>query len=246
MTVKELATLTGVSVRTLHYYDEIGLLKPSRVDANTGYRYYDDDAVLRMQEILFFRELDFPLKTIAQLLASPAYDRREAIAKQRELLILKRKRLDRLINALDEAEKGRIDCMSAFDNHEYETARDTYAAEVKDRFGNTDAYKEHQAKTASYSAEKWQAATDGMNALMAQFAACKKSGHSPDSAEAQALVKAWQAYITDNFYTCTDEILAGLAEMYIADDRFTENIDRHAPGTAAFMHDAIRIYCKKK
>ncbi len=245
MTVKELATLTGVSVRTLHYYDEIGLLKPSRVDANTGYRYYDAEAVLRMQEILFFRELDFPLKTIAQLLASPAYDRAEAIAKQRELLILKRERLDRLINALDKAEKGRIDFMSAFDNHEYETARDTYAAEVKERWGTTDAYKQHQAKTASYSADKWQAVTDGMNTLMAQFAACMKDGYSPDSAEAQALVKAWQAYISDNFYTCTDEILAGLAEMYIADDRFTENIDRHAPGTAAFMHDAIWIYCEK-
>ena len=168
MTVKELATLTGVSVRTLHYYDEIGLLKPARVDAITGYRYYGDEAVLRMQEILFFRELDFPLKTIAQLLASPAYDRREAIAKQRELLILKRERLDRLINALDEAEKGRIDRMSAFDNHEYETARDTYAAEVKERFGNTDAYTEHQAKTASYSADQWQATTDGMNALISE------------------------------------------------------------------------------
>ena len=246
MTVKELATLTGVSVRTLHYYDEIGLLKPSRVDATTGYRYYGDEAVLRMQEILFFRELDFPLKTIAQLLASPAYDRAEAIAKQRELLILKRERLDRLINTLDEAEKGRIDFMSAFDNHEYETARDIYAAEVKERWGNIDAYKEHQAKTASYSADKWQATTDGMNALMAQFAACMKDGYSPDSEEAQALVKAWQAYITDNYYTCTDEILAGLAEMYIADDRFSINIDRHAPGTATFMHDAIRVYCQKK
>ena len=246
MTVKELATLTGVSVRTLHYYDEIGLLKPSHVDATTGYRYYGDEAVLRMQEILFFRELDFSLKTIAQLLASPAYDRREAIAKQRELLILKRERLDRLVNALDEAEKGRINCMNVFDNHEYETARNTYAAEVKERWGNTDAYTEHQAKTASYSADKWQAVTDGMNALMAQFATCMKDGNSPDSAEAQALVKAWQAYISDNFYTCTDEILAGLAEMYIADDRFTENIDRHAPGTAAFMRDAIRVYCSKK
>ena len=121
-----------------------------------------------------------------------------------------------------------------------------YDVEVKERWGNTDAYKEHQAKTASYSADKWQAATDGMNALMAQFAACKKSGHSPDSAEAQALVKAWQAYITDNYYTCTDEILAGLGEMYIADARFTENIDRHGEGTAVFMHDAIRVYYEKK
>ncbi len=246
MTVKELATLTSVSVRTLHYYDEIGLLKPSRVDANTGYRYYGDDAVLRMQEILFFRELDFPLKTIAELLASPAYDRAEAIAKQRELLILKRERLDRLINALDEAEKGRIDFMSAFDNHEYETARDTYAAEVKERWGSTDAYRESQAKTASYSADKWQAVTDGMNTLIAKFAACVQNGTAPDSAEAQALVKEWQAYITDNYYTCTDEILAGLGEMYTADDRFRENIDRHTPGTASFMRDAIRAYCEKK
>ena len=134
--------------------------------------------------------------------------------------------------------------MNVFDNHEYETARDTYAAEVKERWGNTDAYTEHQAKTASYSADKWQATTDGMNALMAQFAACKKSRYSPDSTEAQALVKAWQAYITDNYYTCTDEILAGLAEMYIADDRFRENIDRFGEGTAMFMCEAIRAHGK--
>ncbi len=120
-----------------------------------------------------------------------------------------------------------------------------YAAEVKERWGNTDAYKESQAKTAAYSADKWQAVTDGMNTLIAKFAACMKDGCSPDSAEAQTLVKEWQAYITDNYYTCTDEILAGLAEMYTADERFRENIDRHTPGTAAFMRDAIRVYCKK-
>ena len=120
-----------------------------------------------------------------------------------------------------------------------------YAAEVKERFGNTDAYKESQTKTAAYSADKWQAVTDGMNALIAKFAACVKEDHSPDSAEAQALVGEWQAYITDSYYTCTAEILAGLGEMYIADDRFRDNIDRFGIGTAAFMRNAIQAYCEK-
>lgn len=129
--------------------------------------------------------------------------------------------------------------MKLFDQSEY-------AAEVKERWGGTDAYRESQAKTASYSADKWQAVTDGMNDLIAEFAACVQNGTAPGSTEAQALVKAWQDYITDNYYTCTDEILAGLGEMYTADDRFRENIDRHTPGTATFTRDVIRVYCEKK
>lgn len=120
--IKEFAELTGVSVRTLHYYDEIGLLKPSYVDEQNGYRFYNDASLERMQEILFCRELDFPLKSIAEILASPNYDKQKALAEQKRLLTLKKDRLERLVAALEQAEKGEI-TMSAFDSSEYETAR---------------------------------------------------------------------------------------------------------------------------
>ena len=119
MQIKEFATLTGVSVRTLHYYDEIGLLQPACVDRSTGYRFYDDTSLLRMQQILFYRELDFPLSSIAQILSSPDFDREKALYQQKQLLILKKERLERLIAAIDGAVKGE-NVMSAFDNKEFE------------------------------------------------------------------------------------------------------------------------------
>lgn len=135
--------------------------------------------------------------------------------------------------------------MSAFDNSDYETARNRYEAEAKRRWGETAAYKEHAEKTASYSKEKWKAVTDGLMTVLAKFAECMKDGHAPDSDEAQELVKELQNYITENYYTCTDEILAGLGQMYVADERFKNNIDKHTPGTAAFTSESIATYCKK-
>ena len=120
-----------------------------------------------------------------------------------------------------------------------------YDAEVKQRWGETAAYKEHAEKTAGYSKEKWQAVTDGLMTVLAKFARCMKEGHAPDSNEAQALVKELQNYITENYYACTIEILAGLGQMYIADERFKNNIDKHTPGTAAFISEAIITFCKK-
>ena len=244
MQTGEFAKLAGVSVRTLHYYDEIGLLKPAFVDEQNGYRFYDEISLERMQEILFYRELDFELKSIAEILSSPDYDKQKALAEQRKLLILKKERLERIIAALDSAEKGKI-TMTAFDNSDYETARNRYEAEAKRRWGETDAYKEHAEKTASYSKDKWQDVNDGLMTVLAKFAACMKDGHAADSDEAQALVKELQNYITENYYTCTNEILAGLGQMYVADERFKANIDKHAPGTAAFISEAVAAYCEK-
>ena len=130
MQINEFAKLAGVSVRTLHYYDEIGLLKPAFVDEQNGYRFYDEISLERMQEILFYRELDFELKSIAEILSSPDYDKQKALAEQRKLLILKKERLERIIAALDSAEKGKI-TMSAFDNSDYENTRKQYEAEAK-------------------------------------------------------------------------------------------------------------------
>ena len=242
--IKEFAELTGVSVRTLHYYDEIGLLKPSYVDEQNGYRFYDESSLERMQEILFYRELDFSLKSIAEILASPNYDKQKALAEQKRLLTLKKERLTRLIAALEQAEKGEI-TMSAFDNSEYETARQQYEDEAKQRWGDTDAYKESRAKTADYSKYKWNDVLGGLNGVFAEFAACRNGGDSADSETAQRIVKKLKEYITANFYHCTDDILAGLGQMYVCDERFKQNIDSHGEGTTEFVSEAIKIYCGK-
>ena len=240
MLIKEFADFTGVSVRTLHYYDEIGLLPPASVDRATGYRFYDEQSLLRMQEILFYRELDFPLKSIGEILSSPEYDKRKALHEQKQLLTLKKERLERLISAIDGAMEGE-NVMAAFTNKEFET----YKAEVKEKWGKTDAYKEHTEKTRNYSSPKWNHLAEDMDRIMVEFAVCMKHGDAPDSDAAQALVNALQSHITENYYHCTKEILAGLGQMYVADERFRNNIDRHGDGTAAFICEAIGIYCRR-
>ena len=239
MRIQEFARLTGVSVRTLHYYDEIELLVPACVDKDTGYRYYDQASLLRMQEILFYRELDFSLKSIGQILSSPNYDAKQSLSEQRNLLILKKERLERLISAIDHAMKGE-NVMSAFDNSKF----DAYKAEARQRWGNTDAYREHAERTKNYSKTKWNELAGEMNEIFAEFALCMKNGETPDSAEVQNLVKALQDHITGNYYPCTNEILAGLGQMYAADERFRSNIDGNGDGTARFVSEAIEAYCK--
>ena len=240
MQIKEFAEFTGVSVRTLHYYDEIGLLKPAFVDEHTGYRFYDGSSLLRMQEILFNRELDFSLKSIGEILSSPDYNKEKALAQQKKLLLIKKERLERLISAIDSAAKGAT-VMKAFDKSEFEN----YKQEVKEKWGKTKAYKEHTEKTKGYSQDKWQSLADGMDIIMSEFAVCMKNGASPESEEAQSLVKGLQNHITENYYHCTNEILAGLGQMYVYDERFRNNIDKHADGTARFISDAITAYCSK-
>ena len=239
MQIKEFAQFTGVSVRTLHYYDEIGLLVPARVDKATGYRYYDEQSLLRMQEILFYRELDFSLKSIEEILSSPNYDKTQALKEQKKLLILKKERLENLISAIDGAMKGE-NVMNAFNNTEFEK----YKAEAREKWGNTEAYQEHAEKTKGYAKDKWNSLAAGMDAIMGQFAAAMANGDAPDSDTAQDLVKTLQSHITENYYHCTKEILFGLGQMYVADDRFRQNIDKHGDGTAAFICEAITIYCK--
>ena len=236
MQIKEFAQQIGVSVRTLHYYDEIGLLKPSEVDAQNGYRFYDERSLERMQEILFYRELDFSLKTIAQILSSPDYDKQQALTRQRKLLLAKKERLERLIDALDSMEKGEGFMKP---NNEYEDLKNKYAEEVRQRWGSTDAYKESQQRNTDFS----QAASL-LDAVFEEFAELDRSGTSPDDEAAKIQVEKLQRCITDNFYTCTNEILAGLGQMYAADVRFKTNIDKHGEGTAEFVSQCIKSYCK--
>ena len=120
-----------------------------------------------------------------------------------------------------------------------------YSTEARERWGATDAYRDHEQKTKNYTKEKWVEANNGMMAIFAEFAACKQSGADADSAKAQMLVAKLQAHITENYYTCTDEILAGLGKMYVADERFKKNIDKYGEGTAEFAADAIEVYCRK-
>ena len=180
MLIKEFAEFTGVSVRTLHYYDEIGLLMPAFVDRTTGYRYYDENSLHRMQEILFYRELDFSLKSIGQILSSPNYDTRKSLQEQKLLLTLKKERLERLISSIDEAMKGENILMSVFDNSEFEK----HKLEAQEKWGKTEAYRQHAEKTRHYSKQKWDDLAQEMDHIMAEFAICMKTAENPGSAEA--------------------------------------------------------------
>ena len=240
MQIKEFAELTEVSVRTLHYYDEIGLLKPDKVDKENGYRYYGEPAFEKMLEILFLRELGFSLKHIKEILSSPDYDKKEAFRKQKELLKQKKEKIEQMISVLEDAEKGELDMNKIESN--YEKTRKQYEAEVKEKWGSTDAYKESQEKTSAYSENKWNDVTAGLDSVLAEFSKAKADGKTAE--EAVFLAEKLQQYITDNFYTCTKEILSGLGEMYVLDERFKENIDKHGEGTAEFVRATIRIYCK--
>lgn len=244
LSVSEAARLTGVSVRTLHYYDEIGLLNPSRI-SGAGYRYYDDYALERLQQILFFRELDFSLKDISHILSSPAYDRKQALQRQRELLCLKRRRIERLIGLVENTLKGEA-AMSfdAFQQDELIKAKEQYAAEAKEKWGNSPAYAQCEKKTDGYSSADWEEATAEANKMIALFAQAKEQ--DPHGAEAQRLVEKWRAHISSRYYDCTPDILAGLGEMYTQDERFQKNLDRFGAGTAQFMSRAIQYYCAQR
>ena len=235
-TVKEVSRITGVSVRTLHHYDAIGLLKPAKI-TDAGYRLYDDTALRRLQTILFFRELEFPLQEIRVILDSPAFDPMDALESQIKLLELRRQHLDDLIaHARNIQNTGVIDMnFKPFDKSQV----DAYAAEAKARWGKTEAYRDYEQKSSD---------KDGQNgdALMAIFAEIGAVRHlDPASEEVQALVSKIQNHITAHFYNCTKPILAGLGQMYVSDQRFRENIDRAGgEGCAEFVAKAIEIYCK--
>ena len=216
------------------------LLKPTKI-TEAGYRLYDDDALRKLQTILFFRELEFPLKQIGEFLSNPTFDTQKALSDQIRLLELRMEQLEKLISHARQIQKTGVIPMdfSAFDK----TKQETYAAEAKKRWGKTDAYKEFEAKTAGQTQEQQNAAGDGLMAIFARMGAIRTT--DPGSPEAQAMVKELQDYITAHYYTCTKQILRGLGMMYIAGDEMTENIDKAGgEGTAQFAHEAIEVYCR--
>ena len=239
-TVQQVSKLTGVSVRTLHHYDEIGLLKPTNV-TEAGYRLYDDTALRKLQSVLFFRELEFPLKQIKAFLDDPKFDAQAVLADQIRLLELRAEQLQKLISHARQIQNTGVIPMdfSPFDRSKQES----YAAEAKKRWGKTDAYKEFEEKTAGQSQAQQDSVANGLMAIFARMGAIRTT--DPGSPDAQALVKELQYYITTHYYTCTRQILRGLGMMYIAGDEMTANIDAAGgEGTAQFAHEAIEVYCK--
>lgn len=240
MTVHEVSELTGVSVRTLHHYDAIGLLAPTAV-TDAGYRLYDEGSLSRLQDILLFRELEFPLKEIRTILDSPGFDRQKALSQQIELLTVRKERLEKLIafaQTLKQEGKHNMD-FSAFD----EEKQKQYDEQAKKAWGHTDAYKEYEQKSMSTTADQQKQLGQQMMTLMAQFGAMKE--RSPADESVQEKVRELQSFISANYYTCTKQILQGLGQMYAAGGEMTENIDASGGrGTGAFIAAAIGEYCK--
>ena len=234
-TVNEISKVTGVSVRTLHHYDAIGLLKPTKV-TDAGYRLYDDTALSRLQNILLFRELQFPLKDIRAILDSPAFDAEEALAQQIKLLELQYQHIGELISFAREIQIKGVKQMNfqVFDKNEMEQ----YKEEVKAKWGETEAYNEYTLKRERDNGES-------ANRLMSLFAEIGTLRNLPPcDAKVQEKIRALQSFITKNYYTCTNEILSGLGEMYVCDERFRKNIDQAGgDGTAEFVREAISVYC---
>lgn len=242
LSVHEVAELTGITARTLHYYDEIGLLKPTKV-TDAGYRMYDDTALSRLQSVLLFRELEFPLKEIKSILDSPDFDQSEIIAQQIKLLELEYKHIGELITFTREIQKKGVAAMSfdVFDKSEIEK----YEAEVKAKWGNTKAYQEYKQKDIARNGDSYSKIAHELLTMFSELGGLKHL--TPDSDEVQKKISELQKFITDNYYVCTNEILSGLGEMYVCDERFKNNIDKAGgDGTADFVKQAIVVCCGKK
>lgn len=242
-TVHEVSTLAGISIRTLHHYDAIGLLSPTKT-TEAGYRLYDDSALEQLQLILLFRELQFPLKEIREIINSSNFDRNKALEQQIQLLELKKEHLQNLIDlakGIKAIGVKKLMDFSAFDTKKI----DEYAKQAKESYGNSPAYKEFEQKSKGRSKEEEKTLGIGMMELFADFG--KLLPLSPDNTVVQQKVAELQAYITEHFYTCTPEILSSLGEMYAGGGSITDNIDNYAgEGTAEFAAEAIRIYCAKQ
>lgn len=240
-TVHEVSKLAGVSIRALQYYDRIGLLCPAG-HTDAGYRLYDDTDLERLQQILLFRELEFPLKEIRRIIESPHFDRDRALDQQIALLRMKKEHLEDLI----ELARGiKLKGEKAMDFSAFDTSKmDEYAAQARASWGNTPEYKEYEAKSGNRPQEEEQTLAGQLMSIFAEFGRVKDT--DPASAQAQALVDKLQGFITEHYYRCSDEILSGLGKMYAAGGDFTANIDRAGgAGTAAFTNRAIQAHCKQ-
>ena len=246
--VKQLAKLAGVSVRTLHYYDQIGLLSPAKINEK-GYRLYSEDDLLRLQQILFFRELQFPLREIKEILEDEGFDHKKALVQHKHVLLEKKERLERIIHSVDQT----LDSMSGgtymsnrdrfepFDRSKLEEHQKKYAKEVQERWGQTDAYKESQRKTSSYTEDDWKKIHQENEEI--EQGIIERMDRGAGDPAIQKLIGDKRQHISDYFYQCTPEIFRGLGDMYVNDPRFQKNINKKQEGLAEFYQEAIRIYC---
>ena len=240
--IGEVARLAHVSVRTLHHYDHVGLLEPS-ARSDGGYRLYTSPDLERLQQILFYRELGFALEDIKELMADPAYDRKEALQFQRELLAERALRLDAMLALIDRTlsyldggtamtKEEMFEVFGDFDPSEYED-------EVKERWGHTDAYKESARRTKQYTKADWQRFKEESEAITGAIVALLREGVPADDPRTMDAVERHRLQIDRWFYPCSREMHVGLAEMYVADPRFTATYEKIHPGLAQYVHDAI-------
>ena len=240
MTVNEVSKLTGVSIRTLQYYDTIGLLPPTEY-TEAGYRLYDDTAMERLQQILLFRELEFPLKEIKMIIDAPNFERKKSLEQQIDMLMMKKEHLENLI---DFARKIKTTGVNKMDFNVFDTTKmDEYARKAKEQWGQTSEYKQYEEKAINQSSDEQKIAWQNLMLIFVEFG--KMTDKKPENVEVQLEVKKLQDYISAHFYKCSNEILNGLGKMYASGGEFTENIDKAAgSGTAVFVAKAIEIYCK--
>ncbi len=242
-TIKQLANLAGISVRTLHHYDSIGILEPSRVK-NNGYRYYEEKELLKLQQILFFRELDFPLLEIRQIINNPNFDMEKALNDQRKLIELKKERLASLIKTINKTIK-KINKENTMEDKELygglsNEKMEEYAKEAKERWGHTEAYRQSQERTKNWTKEDYKKLAENADKWMNNFALTMK--HGPKSKIVQDLIAEHYNNLR-TFYEPNLKMYRGLADMYVADPRFTAYYEKYAQGLAIFMKEAMYEYC---
>ncbi|SFL70515.1 DNA-binding transcriptional regulator, MerR family [Gracilibacillus orientalis] len=239
MQVKEVAVLTGVSVRTLHHYDEIGLLSPVK-SAGNGYRIYSDEDLATLQQILFFRALDFPLKEIKKIMSSSHYNRLEALEMQRKMLLNKQKNITNMLGTIEKTiqnEKGAYPMSQEEKFQGFDFSNNPYEEEARQRWGDKKVDEANQnAKSMTKELQ------EGMNQIYQELAAVRHI--DPASKEAQQIIKKWYDFLNDHFTTYTPEVFQGLGMMYVEDERFTKNIDQFGEGLAIFMSEAMTEFAK--
>lgn len=239
MKVREVADLVGISVRTLHHYDDIGLLQPEKT--TSGYRQYADEDLEILQQILFFRELDFPLKKIKEIINRPSFDRAEALELHRKMLLEKRSRLDKMILTIDKTiqhTQGEINMTNQEKFEGFDFSNNPYEQEARERWGDQ-VVDESNAKIGNMSQGEKRALEDEFNTIYRNLA--KIRHESPYSDVAQAEIKIWYDFL-NRIGNYSLEAFKGLGQMYVDDERFTKNIDQFGEGLALFMRDAMAIF----
>lgn len=240
MRVKEVAELAGISVRTLHHYDEIGLLTPDAV-TESGYRLYSDENLATLQQILFFRELGFPLKKIKEIIHDPTFNRQEALALHRDMLLEQRRRIDNMVRTIDKTikhMKGEIEMSNEDKFVGFDFSKNPYEEEARKRWGNK-AVDESKEKLGNLSEEDQKKMGEEMGAIYTKLVSLMDK--QVESPEVQQAIGEWYTYL-NRIGTYTPEAFKGLGEMYVADVRFTKNIDQFGEGLAAFMRDAMAAF----